>query len=105
MIRVSGDTWEQGLTFGLPWAALALICARGAGWAWGLFVLTAVLRIAVAIVVGKFVLRDRQVLRFLALIPVRDLLALAVWIGSFAGHEVVWRGDRFTLQNGKLKQK
>ncbi len=93
-----------GLTFGLPWAALAWICAAGAGWTWALLACTAVMRIAVAIVVGKLVLRDRQVMRSLPLIPLRDLLALLVWIVSFAGHEVVWRGDRFRLENGKLKQ-
>ncbi len=93
-----------GLTFGLPWALLALICARGAGWAWALLALTAVLRIAVATVVGSSVLEDRQVIPALALLPIRDLIALAVWIASFAGHEVSWRADKFELQNGKLKK-
>ena len=91
-----------GLTFGLPWAALALILAQGAHWAWALLACTAAMRIAVAVVVGKLVLGDSQVLRGLALIPVRDLLALFVWIVSFAGHEVGWRGNRFRLENGKL---
>jgi len=91
-----------GVTFGLPWALLALICAGGSGWAWALLALTAVLRIAVAIAVGSFVLEDEQVISSLALLPVRDLIALAVWIASFAGHEVSWRGDKFKLQNGKL---
>jgi len=50
------------------------------------------------------VLRDRQVMRSLALMPLRDLFALAVWIVSFVGHIVVWRGDRFRLENGTLKQ-
>ncbi len=35
----------MGVTFGLPWALLALICARGSGWAWALLALTTVLRI------------------------------------------------------------
>jgi ceramide glucosyltransferase len=91
-----------GLTFGLPWAALVLIFAQGAGWAWALLALTAAMRMTVAVVVGKLVLRDRQVLGSLAFIPVRDLFALLVWIVSFAGHKVVWRGDRFRLENGKL---
>ncbi len=91
-----------GVTFGLPWAALALLIARGASWAWALLACTAAMRIAVAVVVGNSALRDRQVLRWLALIPVRDLLALGIWILSFAGHEVSWRGDRFRLENGKL---
>jgi ceramide glucosyltransferase len=91
-----------GLTFGLPWAALALICAKGAGWAWALLACAAVLRMVVAIVVGKFVLRDRQLFRWLSLVPVRDIFALFVWMASFAGHKILWRGDRFRLENGKL---
>jgi len=93
-----------GLTFGLPWAALALIFAKGAAWAWVLLAGTALMRAAVAVVVGKFVLGDRQVMRFLALIPVRDVIAVLVWMRSFVGHGVVWRGTRFRLENGKLKQ-
>ena len=93
-----------GLTFGLPWAMLALIFAKGAGWAWVLLAGTAVLRMAVAVVVGKFVLGDRQVMRFLALIPVRDVIAVLVWVRSFVGHDVLWRGTRFRLEKGKLKQ-
>ena len=93
-----------GLTFGLPWAALALIFSRGAVWVWALLACTAVMRFAVAIVFGKCVLKDHQAMRSLALIPVRDLVAMLVWIVSFAGHRIVWRGDHFSLQNGKLKR-
>jgi len=93
-----------GLTFGLPWALLALIFSRGAAWAWALLACTAVMRFAVAIVFGKCVLTDHQAMRSLALIPVRDLVAMLVWIVSFAGHRIVWRGDHFSLQNGKLKR-
>jgi ceramide glucosyltransferase len=91
-----------GLTFGLPWAVLVLLLAQGAGWAWALLAITVAWRTGVAVVVGTLVLRDRQVIRSLLLVPVRDPLALLVWIVSFAGHEVAWRGDRFRLQNGKL---
>ncbi len=93
-----------GLTFGLPWVVLALISSRGAAWAWALLACTAAIRLAVAIVVGKSVLQDRQVVRSLALIPVRDVFALLVWIVSFAGRSIVWRGDHFSLENGKLKR-
>jgi ceramide glucosyltransferase len=91
-----------GLTFGLPWALVVLLLAHGAVWAWGLLALTLALRASVAVVVGKFALCDRQVVRSLALIPVRDIFALLIWIVSFAGHTVAWRGDRFRLQDGKL---
>ena len=48
-------------TFGLPWAFLALLCARGSGWAWALLGATSVMRYAVALMVGRMVLQDRQV--------------------------------------------
>jgi ceramide glucosyltransferase len=89
-------------TFGLLWALLALIASRGARWAWVALAVTLCLRLAVALVVGRGVLRDRQVLKYAWLIPLRDLLAVGVWIASLGGHTVTWRGDRFRLQEGKL---
>ena len=47
-------------------------------------------------------LEDRRLLPHLWLLPVRDLVAVGVWIASFAGHTVTWRGDRFILKNGRL---
>jgi ceramide glucosyltransferase len=90
------------LTFGLPWALLVLAFIHGALWAWGLAALTAVMRLAVALVVGRLVLKDRQVPRWLVLVPVRDLIAVAVWVASFMGHTVAWRGTSFILKDGKL---
>ncbi len=91
------------LTFGLPWACIALILSRGQGWSWVLFAAALLLRLAMAGVVGMRVLRDPQVLRYLYLLPVRDFAALMVWAGSYAGHTVSWRGDLFVLENGKLR--
>jgi len=91
-----------GLTFGLPWAALALALSGGAWWAWSLLGLTAAMRFAVAWKVGWSVLQDRQVLWLLHLLPLRDLAAFFVWVASFAGHTVHWRGEVFRLRKGKL---
>jgi ceramide glucosyltransferase len=90
------------LTFGLPWAILTVVFSCGTLWAWLLLAVTASLRVAVALVVGWWVLRDRQVLRLLALLPLRDFVALLVWFGSLFGHKVIWRGDVFRLKDGKL---
>jgi ceramide glucosyltransferase len=90
------------LTFGVPWALLVLASIRGSHWAWGLAILAVIMRMAVAIVVGRVVLKDRYVLPWLALVPVRDLIAVVVWVASFAGHTVKWRGTLFTLKDGKL---
>ena len=90
------------LTFGLPWAVLALVFSHGASWTWALLAAATGLRLAIALVVGWSVLRDRQGLGLLALLPLRDLVALLIWFASLVGHTVVWRGDSFTLKNGRL---
>jgi len=90
------------LTFGLPWAILCLLGSRGSIWAWALLLAVAAMRTVVALVVGRTVLRDQFVVRGLALLPVRDLIAAAVWVCAFAGHRITWRGESFTLKKGKL---
>src|SRR6185369_14521434 len=45
------------LTFGVPWALLVLASIRGTYWAWGLALLTVIMRITVALVVGRGVLK------------------------------------------------
>jgi ceramide glucosyltransferase len=89
-------------TFGLMWAILALAFAGAAPWSWGVFAVTAFLRFSVAIAVGSFVLRDHDLLRNFWLLPVRDLAAVGVWLASFLGHRVTWRGDQFELRDGRL---
>jgi ceramide glucosyltransferase len=91
------------LTFGLPWALLTALLARGAAWSWKLLLIAITVRIIMALTVGLGELRDRQVLRDLILLPLRDLIALGVWAASFAGHKVNWRGTYFILENGKLR--
>jgi ceramide glucosyltransferase len=93
-----------GLTFGLPCAMLSLIFAHGASWAWALLAAVAMARFAVAVVVGRFVLQDRQMAKLLVLIPLRDFVAVLVWLVSFTGHKITWRGESFTLTNGRLSR-
>jgi ceramide glucosyltransferase len=90
------------LTYGLLWSCALVAASRGALWAWVLAGTTLFLRAAMALVVGKSVLRDRQLPQKLWLLPLRDLVAVGVWVASLAGHTVSWRGDRFELKNGKL---
>jgi ceramide glucosyltransferase len=89
-------------TYGLMWALLTVISSGAAPWSWAVLGATALLRLAVAIIIGKLLLEDRGLLRNLWLLPVRDLVAVGVWADSFAGHTVTWRGDRFLLKNGRL---
>ena len=92
------------LTFGLPWAILVLIVAKAATWACLLLGVASGIRLAMAIVIGRDVLHDPEVVRWVWLLPLRDFVALLVWITGFAGHTVVWRGDRFNLKRGRLSR-
>ncbi len=89
-------------TFGLMWGLLSVAFAPAAPWSWAALALTAVARLSVALVVGRSMLKDGEILRNLWLLPVRDLVAVAIWIASFLGHRVTWRGDRFELKDGRL---
>lgn len=103
-MRVSRPTGYRGLvlTFGLPWAICLAFFAPHNWWSWTLLATTLLARIAVAIGVGWRILRDRQVLRDLWLLPLRDLLALAVWAWSYADNSVTWRGEKFRLEAGRM---
>jgi len=105
-IRAARPSGYAGLllTFTLPWAILTLMLARGAVWAWVLFVIAVVMRMSMALAVGKSVLRDKEVLRSWWLIPVRDFLALVVWFRGLFGRRILWRGDVFQLRRGKLQR-
>lgn len=89
-------------TFGIAWALINLVASGGAMWAVALLSLTLVARVAQALAIGVGVLNDTQVLRDIWLLPLRDIHAMVLWICSYAGDTVIWRGEKFTLANGRL---
>jgi len=60
------------------------------------------LRITVAWASAISVLKDKAAIRYLWLLPLRDYLAPLIWIAGMFGRKVVWRGQEFELENGKL---
>jgi len=92
------------LTFGLPWALVAVVAARGATWAWALFAVTVAARFAVGLTSALAVLGDTQALRDLFLLPVRDLIAPVVWAMGLVGNRIFWRGEVFYLKKGRLER-
>jgi ceramide glucosyltransferase len=90
-------------TFALPWSVFALAVMPSAPLAWIAVIAAAALRSMIMIVSGFFVLRDRHVFRNLWLVPIRDFLALFVWLLAYTGSRIIWRGNKFELSNGKLR--
>ncbi len=89
-------------TFALPWAFATVVSSGLALWSLSLLSLTLLLRVAVALSAGIGILRDGQVLRDLILLPLHDLCGLFFWAWSYAGDNVVWRGERFRVDAGRL---
>ena len=91
------------VTFGLAWGILAVLAAPRAWWTWAVLAVVAVFRMTAAVAIGRGVLADPDVLRDLWLLPLRDFVALAVWLASFTGNEIEWRGLKFRVRDGKLE--
>ncbi len=61
------------------------------------------LRLITTAVMLSWGIRDREGLRSLALLPLRDVTALTTWLIALIKRTVVWRGSKFTLtRDGRL---
>ncbi|MBK7926795.1 MAG: bacteriohopanetetrol glucosamine biosynthesis glycosyltransferase HpnI [Bryobacterales bacterium] len=99
-VRVSRLDGYLGLpvTFTSLWALLTL--AAG-------FPIPALLALAarylMAIASAALVLRSTLVFRWLPLLPLRDLMGVAIWIAGLTSNTVTWRGRRLRLdRNGRI---
>lgn len=90
-------------THGLAWAVLNVVASGLSPLSLWLLGLSFFLRLTLAMTVGVQVLGDHQVLPSLWLLPLRDLIAMGIWVAGFAGNTIVWRGERFLLKGGKLQ--
>ena len=62
--------------------------------------LSLILRLIMGWVVGVHWLRDGVLRTNFWLLPLRDFLSFVVWLFSFIGWEVEWRGQLFKLNDG-----
>jgi ceramide glucosyltransferase len=89
--------FAYGITHALVFS-LALALASGlAPWALGLVAATLALRFGLAWCSEVVCLRGHVTLPALLLLPLKDLLAFFLWLSSFLGNKVVWKGQRFRL--------
>jgi ceramide glucosyltransferase len=89
-------------THGLMWALLNALASGLSPLSIWLLGLSFFLRLAQAMTVGAEVLSDHEVLANLWLLPLRDAVAMGLWVAGFAGDTIVWRGERFALRDGRL---
>jgi ceramide glucosyltransferase len=91
------------LTFAMPFGILGLAAGAWAGHpglGWALLAGVIVNRMVLAVAAGWGVVADRRALRYCWLYPVRDLMGFVFWCASYAGREIVWRGQRYRFLAG-----
>jgi ceramide glucosyltransferase len=95
------------LTFSMPFGLLGFACALVLGHASIAVTLLAwamASRLALAIAVGNWVVRDRSWFNLLALYPIRDLMGFFFWMASYTSGRIHWRGRKFQLlPGGKMR--
>jgi ceramide glucosyltransferase len=95
------------LTFSLPFGLLGCAAAAGMGRpGLGLALLgwSVATRLALALAVGRLVVRDRSWFGLLVLYPLRDLMGFCFWAASYWGSRILWRGRVFELlPGGKMR--
>jgi ceramide glucosyltransferase len=84
---------------GVPFALLYALCGGPYGWqvlvgAVGLRILTGIL--------NALLLKDADGLKFIGLLPLKDLLGILVWLTSLFQKKTHWRGKTFILKKGQL---
>jgi ceramide glucosyltransferase len=105
-VRCSRPAGYAGLivTYGLGWALVNVLASGLSPVSLWLLGLSFFLRLAQAMTVGATVLGDHEMLPNLWLLPLRDAIAMGLWVAGFAGNTIVWRGQRFALKGGKLQK-
>ncbi len=103
-VRDARPAGYAGLVFthGLGWALLNVLASGASPVSLWILAMSFFLRLTLAMTVGARVLADHDVLPSLWLLPFRDLVAMGLWVAGFASNSIVWRGERFTVKNGKL---
>ena len=93
-VRLSEGAGYAGLP--ITYASLWVLIAALFGMWWIALPLLAI-RMAMALVCGRFLLGSLDVWKYCYVIPLRDLCGVAVWAAGLARDTVVWRDQRLKL--------
>lgn len=91
------------LTFSIPFGLLAWVSVAALGhpgWGLGLFFLSLATRFALALAVGRLVVRDPSWFGLVVLYPLRDLMGFGFWVASYFSSRILWRNHVYQLLPG-----
>ncbi|HTZ16872.1 MAG TPA: bacteriohopanetetrol glucosamine biosynthesis glycosyltransferase HpnI [Dissulfurispiraceae bacterium] len=94
-----------GITHILPISMLLVIIGGPDTLSMSVLGLAVFARISLSMVLLNKVIRQSKWVRWLLLLPVKDCLSFAIWLWSFLGSEVSWRGERYEiLKGGRIRR-
>ena len=94
-----------GITLALTWSLVAWGLGGLSWWGAGLVGLSAATRLVVAWQADGLLRSQRLPWYFFGLLPLKDLLASALWLLSFVGNEVRWQERRYRVNpDGRLEK-
>ncbi len=95
-----------GITHIFPFALFFLMLEGPTIFSLSLVGCVLALRFSMAFVIYRKVIIMKKWLRWLALVPIKDLLSFGIWFWSFFGKTVFWRGKYYEImRGGVIKQK
>jgi len=92
------------ITHGLPWCVLAAMVAPSAWIGVSFLGAYLLLRSLMTWTVGVWGVQDEVLRRKLWLVPLRDVIHVAVWLAGFASNRVKWGGAEFAIEGGKMRE-
>jgi len=91
------------ITHTVPMTLLAALLAYGETWNWLMPCAAVALRLAMHIIASRA--SGIRCTPFMLLLPLRETTSFAVWLGSYFGRHVHWRGRTFAVhQNGNMEE-
>ena len=88
------------IVYGFALALLFLLSTGFSALGWMGFAAVAAVRLVTALTITLRYTGDRAVLRYLPLLPLSDVIGLTLFVTSFFGSHIQWRGERFRLLAG-----
>ena len=93
------------ITHGLGLGLLFLVASGFALYGWVALLSVLIVRIATAMLIAATCTGDAAVMRYALALPLSDLISFALYIVSYCGNGITWRGKRFRLlPGGKLQR-
>ncbi len=94
-----------GITHVLPFSVLVVIVQGHDPLSLSILGFATLVRLILAIVILQKVVRKGKWIKWLILLPAKDFLSFGIWIWSFLGTKVSWRGERYEiLKGGRIKR-